>query len=475
MASSKIVENCNFVKSSECHKLSYNRLCGLINFTDLTDIEKELVILRSGIQVENEASAVICFHHKKIFLDRFESQQTSCFDPLQQHKKHAKSALRTLTVEESKELSTKLKRRVIPGWKLCSRCYESVFSSEKVDQFADDDAEFVPAEAHRYSINISAKQLGVSPLKVAKLGTKEKVSYGKRKIAQFTTATVQKVAGSLEVSESDLSEHQQSKEECPKCQDMDTLVAELKTKLSVSSRKEKLQLLTLAPQSWTVQKCIEEFGISRYLVQTYKKLRKEHGILPDIGSHGAHPVDENTIQCVEAFYRDDIVSRILPGAKDYVSVRVGDKKEHRQKRLILMNLNELHVLFKQKYPETKIGLSKFCQLRPKECITVGARGTHSVCVCTQHQNVKLMLFALPVKEKVTYHDLMDKMVCSVESKECMLHRCNSCPGKDGLMLYLQQLTDAADDSDLVHYKQWESTDRTTMVERARCTGSWRLS
>jgi len=54
------------------------------------------------------------------------------------------------------------------------------------------------------------------------------------------------------------------------------------------------------------------------------------------------------------------------------------------------------------------GLSKFCQLRPKECFIVGARGTHSVCVCTLHQNVKLKLSALPTESQVTYHDLMEK-------------------------------------------------------------------
>ena len=48
---------------------------------------RELAILRSGIKIENQTSATICFHHKKVFLDRFESQHTTCFDPLQRHKK----------------------------------------------------------------------------------------------------------------------------------------------------------------------------------------------------------------------------------------------------------------------------------------------------------------------------------------------------------------------------------------------------
>lgn len=39
----------------------------------------------------------------------------------------------------------------------------------------------------------------------------------------------------------------------------------------------------------------------------------------------------------------------------------------------------------------ELSFSKFCDIRPKWCITVGASGSHSVCVCAIHQNVKLML------------------------------------------------------------------------------------
>jgi len=117
-----LIDNYSFAESSQCHKLSYSRLCGLDNFIDLSDVERELAILRSGIKIENQTSATICFHHKKVFLDRFESQHTTCFDPLQRHKKTAKSTLRTLTIEDSNVFAQKLGRKIVPGWKLCSRC-----------------------------------------------------------------------------------------------------------------------------------------------------------------------------------------------------------------------------------------------------------------------------------------------------------------------------------------------------------------
>ena len=89
-----------------------------------------------------------------------------------------------------------------------------------------------------------------------------------------------------------------------------------------------------------------------------------------------------------------------------------------QKRLILCNLKELYEAFKSAYPQLKVGFSKFCSLRPKWCILAGATGTHSVCVCSIHQNTILMVNALDVK--VTHNDLMSYLVCSPDNRECML-------------------------------------------------------
>ena len=54
-----------------------------------------------------------------------------------------------------------------------------------------------------------------------------------------------------------------------------------------------------------------------------------------------------------------------------------------------------------------------------------------------HQNVKLMIAALTITEKVTHHELMEKIVCSVDSKLCMLIRWVNCPRRDDLQQYFQ--------------------------------------
>jgi len=53
------------------------------------------------------------------------------------------------------------------------------------------------------------------------------------------------------------------------------------------------------------------------------------------------------------------------------------------------NLKEAYQRFKEKHPMEKIGFSKFADLCPKHCVLAGASGTHAVCVCTIHQNIKL--------------------------------------------------------------------------------------
>lgn len=103
-------------------------------------------------------------------------------------------------------------------------------------------------------------------------------------------------------------------------------------------------------------------------------------------------LSNETISLVQQFYEDDNVSSCMLGKKDYVSICIDeDEKIHCQKRLILSNLKELHRFFQSTYPETKIGFSAFASLRPKHCVLAGGSGTHTICVCSIHQNIKLMM------------------------------------------------------------------------------------
>ena len=148
----------------------------------------------------------------------------------------------------------------------------------------------------------------------------------------------------------------------------------------------------MTPSSWSVRKAAEVFDVSNYMVRTAFKLRKKKGILATPEANKGNILPDTVQTLVRELYCDDENSRLLPGKKGYTSI---GRNRHIQKRLILSNLKELHVSFKEKNPTVKIGFSKFCMLRPKWCITIGASGKNSVCVCT-HQNVVLLLNATKI-------------------------------------------------------------------------------
>lgn len=92
----------------------------------------------------------------------------------------------------------------------------------------------------------------------------------------------------------------------------------------------------------------------------------------------------------------------MPGQKDTKSVYIDGESVIFQKRLVLVNLKEVFLKFHQENPGVKIGLAKFCSLRPSYCMLAGSGGTHIVCVCPIHENTKLMASGIPSHDQKFY-------------------------------------------------------------------------
>lgn len=155
---------------------------------------------------------------------------------------------------------------------------------------------------------------------------------------------------------------------------------------TTDDRDRKIQILTIS-EDWSFKTIQENFAASKHMITVAKKTVEEHGILSSPNVKTGKKLNPATQNCVVDFYNSDFMSRVMPGNKNYVTVRENGEKIHKQKRLILSNLKETYHLFKKKYPHLKIGFSKFCELRPKHCVLPGANGTHSICVCAIHENV----------------------------------------------------------------------------------------
>ena len=100
------------------------------------------------------------------------------------------------------------------------------------------------------------------------------------------------------------------------------MIQQLKEKFQATKkRSEQVQVLTVLPKSWTVKKIQQEFGVSEYLVRQSKKLVEERGILYLPGPLRGPSLPSETVNTVCTFYESDDISRVMPGKKDFVSVK----------------------------------------------------------------------------------------------------------------------------------------------------------
>lgn len=131
----------------------------------------------------------------------------------------------------------------------------------------------------------------------------------------------------------------------------------------------------------------------------------------------------------------------------------------------MADVQDLHANFLKKYPTLKISLAAFRALRPRQCIPVGAKGTHNVCVCKIHGNIRLKMRGLKeefARKKFNfetpYRDYLKKMVCSKSKDDCFLAICKKCPGAKKALKDLEKIMQQFKIKN-VNFNQWLTTDR----------------
>lgn len=107
-------------------------------------------------------------------------------------------------------------------------------------------------------------------------------------------------------------------------------VTELKEALScASTRNQKKVLLTTLPVNWSVRKTAKEFGVSRRMVSAALALKTEKGYCAQPEKKKGKSMSLDLIESVEKFFFSDDVSRVMPGMKDFKSVKIDGKREHK--------------------------------------------------------------------------------------------------------------------------------------------------
>ena len=162
---------------------------------------------------------------------------------------------------------------------------------------------------------------------------------------------------------------------------------------------------------------------------------------------------------VEEFYQQDGISRMLPGKKDFISVKTNNGREHRQKRSLLMNIRKAHSLSVEE-SGINIGLTKFSVLRPPQVQPMTAQD-QQVCACKYHENIDILLSGLSKSgelKDVPNHsqEIVQDTVCDTLSTNCTDRNCSKC----GVDTALDDIIGIVSDPKAsVNYYQWRTVEK----------------
>ena len=102
-----------------------------------------------------------------------------------------------------------------------------------------------------------------------------------------------------------------------------------------------------------------------------------------------------------------------------------------------------------KNPFLKVGLIRFYELRPTH-VKLLDQIPHQVCVCSHHENVRLLLVALKEHTSLNsdFSAFIEQVTCDASSKGCMSGKFSECA--NAIEKYA-----TANKSYPIHYQQWQ--------------------
>jgi len=191
--------------NEHCHLTWFTKEKGYTEFQDYTDQDKELLILRSGIDATHFHSqgVQVCHHHSKVFLSKYEFSQRKCCNPFSKHTKNIKTGLKPVNIEFVRIVTEKcanLGLNIKPGQKLCVACRDRLnelikhVKCEPADTAVrdasvsddDNDSEFEKAQQLE-DLNANISPFGCSPVKLHGVHVKDKKVNLQRKAQKITS------------------------------------------------------------------------------------------------------------------------------------------------------------------------------------------------------------------------------------------------------------------------------------------------
>ena len=434
---------------------------------------------------KQKALKYLCGKHHTENFSRFRSHQVICIDPLSVHlKRSASNCLREVTLQRAVDIQSfrVLSFQLDPLHKICINCKKKVDHlieaaktaqsqssssssqppSQKLSQFSEtSEGKEALGEMELQDVNDVFEKLDLSPVHRDKYNTD--VKYEKRKDSQLLE-TIKKKLGFTK------------KEESPH----DQILRNLRENIKDLTQIDQIKICGSAlPQHWNIPQIQKEMKVSRRTAEHIKRYQHDQ-TLPTRKERDDQISAEDTAAVINFYHRLD-VSRELPGAKDKVKLKKSDGSEEvLQRKLLLMSIREAHEFFRESYPNTKIGQTKFFELKPKNIEHAGkSPGSMITCVCKHHENPRLAVYTSGIGKFEQFEDMVPEnevrpansrdmlrfLMCPEPRDECWLGDCRLCSDKKRELQ--ERLTAGFKEKNIknIEYDHWQMTDRAEKVKK----------
>ena len=186
-----------------------------------------------------------------------------------------------------------------------------------------------------------------------------------------------------------------------------------------SLKKAEEKLMRSLPKSPSKRKAVA-FGFAKRVGLAIRDQMNER-----LTQHHLNAMSEDDKEIIRNFFlRPDIVWT-APGMKDEMCVWGENGEKMKLRKLFLTHfLKEVFSLFKEEYPDIKVGFSKFCSLRPVNVLLM-KKTSFDQCKCAKHENFMFILKGLGSE----YSNIFwDEILCESGNLggKCWLNKCDEC-------------------------------------------------
>lgn len=168
----------------------------------------------------------------------------------------------------------------------------------------------------------------------------------------------------------------------------------------------------------------------------------------------------DTIAAVKDFFLHDEISRPSPNVSDVITVKENCQKKKVSIKHMMYSVRETHGMFLKEYPQAKIGISKFFELKP-ENVRSFTKMPHNVCVCMIHENLRCSLKTLQKAHHTFSQINIDNQMhlnftCQEPNSECFFSQCEFCSGSKSFHLLESEIDNLFQ---LVSWMKWVKVDQ----------------